>query len=253
MSGKKIKYSSEDMAALISEVESQFAEHLAKAEKEQDVKTDLKKSAKTSTDNSDESVKDEQEQVVAKSEDKENESADEFDYDEEDLAEMDKMYKSMTKSEVKAHLESLQKAIGDEEQVIAKSEDESEEDSDNDVTDMLKSELSTVKKENEVLKEKSDKLEKSFKDLTAALAKFVKGKAPKQKAITKIEYVAKSEEEVKSNKDKTDVDVSKLSKSEISKRLSEKIRSGKLEKAEREKINDYYINKSDIESIKHLL
>ena len=116
-------------------------------------------------------------------------------------------------------------------------------------------ETKLLKTEVESLKSDKEKLEKSLKDLTAALAKFVKGStaAPKQKAITRIEYVAKSEDE-KPKADEKQEDVSKLDKVEISKRLTAKIRNGKLEKAEREKINEFYQTGSkNIESIRHLL
>ena len=240
----KVKFSEKDMAALIGEVEAKFADHLAKADK---VTTDLKKSEAAPQPKAVETP------VVnaapAKTEG--------FDYDEEDIKEMNQMYSSMTKAEATAHFESLKKTLGTEEkpevkaeevsakkeEVIAKSEVKAE---DKDETKILKSEIET-------LKEEKSKLEKGFKDLTAALAQFVKGStAPKQKAITKLEYVAKSEEE--SKPEEKSEDVSKLDTKEVSNRLNAKIKSGKLEKAEREKINSYYLNGSkNIESIRHLL
>jgi len=241
---KKIKYSEKDMAALISEVESQFTNHLAKAEKA--TVTDLKKSESV------EQPKAEGKQVVEAAPQEQG-----FDYDEDDIKEMNEMYSSMTKAEANANFESLKKVVSGEEEkpevkaeekVIAKSEVKAEEKPEQkDETKLLKSEVETLKSDKE-------KLEKSLKDLTAALAKFVKGTgAPKQKAITRIEYVAKSEEETVKTEEKKE-DVSKLDKSEISKRLSAKIRSGKLEKAEREKINEFYQSGSkNIESIRHLL
>jgi len=164
---------------------------------------------------------------------------------------MNEMYSSMTKAEAKAHFDSLKKALSIEETQetapIAKSEQgiskvESEE------NQLLKSEIETLKADKE-------KLEKSFQDLTAKLVEFVKGsKAPKQKAVTKLEFVAKSEEETVKSNEKPAEDLAKLDKAEISKRLTAQIRSGKLEKSEREKINDFYQNGSkNIESIRHLL
>lgn len=239
---KKIKYSEKDMAALISEVEAQFTNHLAKAEKTP--VADLKKSE------TDVQAKVEEKQVVKAAPQEQS-----FGYDEEDIKEMNEMYSSMTKAEAEAHFESLKKTLKIEdkpetkaEEVITKSEVKEEKPEQKDEeSKLLKSEIETLKSDKE-------KLEKSLKDLTAALSKFVKeSAAPKQKAITKIEYVAKSEEEVTKKEEKTE-DVSKLDKAEISKRLSAKIRSGKLEKAEREKINNYYQSGSqNIESIRHLL
>jgi len=180
-----------------------------------------------------------------------------LDYDEADIAEMDKLYSSMDKSEAETHFKSLVKTLYGEEvnENIEKSEDENIEKSE-DISGLLKSELSSVKAENEKLKVKSNKLEKSFQDLTTVLTKLVKGSntAPKQKAITKIAYITKSEDDFNlEKKEKAKEDVTKLTKSEIGKRLTAKIRSGKLSKEERSKINDFYFGDTDIESIKHLL
>lgn len=251
---KKIKYSEKDMAALISEVEAQFETHLAKAAKEQT--TDIKKSEAV------EQLKAEEKQVV---ETPATTVEMGFDYDEEDIKEMNQMYSSMTKAEAEAHFESLKKVLSKEteiatsettekataqEEVMTKSEVKAE----NEKPEQKEEDTKLLKSEIETLKADKEKLEKSLKDLTAALAKFVKGtSAPKQKAITRIEYVAKSEEEKPTTEEKQE-DVSKLDKAEISKRLSAKIRSGKLEKAEREKINEFYQTGSkNIESIRHLL
>ena len=250
---KKIKYSEKDMAALISEVEAQFATHVAKSEKTQP--SDLKKSEAA------EQPKNEEIPVVEAAAPVEQA----FDYDEEDIKEMNEMYSSMTKAEAEAHLESLKKTLSKEtekvpeikaegipskEEVVTKSEVKVEE-----KPEQKDEETKLLKTEVESLKSDKEKLEKSLKDLTAALAKFVKGStaAPKQKAITRIEYVAKSEDE-KPKADEKQEDVSKLDKVEISKRLTAKIRNGKLEKAEREKINEFYQTGSkNIESIRHLL
>ncbi len=241
---KKIKYSEKDMAALISEVEAQFSTRVAKAEKE---KTDLKKSAAVA-----QPVVEEKPVVEAAAPQEQG-----FDYDESDIAEMNAMYGSMTKAEATAHFESLKKALSKEtetkpavkaeETTISKSEVKA------DTTPATDDETKLLKSEIESLKSEKEKLEKSFKDLTAKLIEFVKGsKAPKQKAITKLEYVAKSEDEQKPD-GKTE-DVSKLDKAEVARRLTAKIRGGKLEKAEKEKINDFYQSGSkNIESIRHLL
>lgn len=246
-----MKYSQEKLAALISEVETAFAAHLAKTESEEVV--DLKKSENESEEVEAQAQPETSEETIEKAEEEKEEQ--DFDYDEEDIQEMNKMYASMTKAEAAAHYESLKKALyGDEEvveekaeEVIEKSEEPTEKVEDSkEETALLKSELEAKDKEIAELK-------KSFEGLTAALTKFVKGsKAPKQKAITQIEYIQKSEEESKVEENKEDV--TKLPSSEVSKRLNEKIRSGKLEKAEREKINEYYLTGSqNIESIRHLL
>ena len=241
------------MAALISEIETQFSKTLTLAKSEKTPVADLKKS---------EVVEQPKAEVIPVIETAPVEQG--FDYDEADIQEMNEMYSSMTKTEAEAHFESIKKVLSKDvkiaaevkveekpvkEEIVAKSEIKAEEKPENkdEETKLLKTEVETLKSDKE-------KLEKSLKDLTAALAKFVKGNsAPKQKAITKIEYVAKSEEEKVKTEEKQE-DVSKLDKTEISKRLTAKIRNGKLEKAEREKINEFYQTGSkNIESIRHLL
>lgn len=203
------KYTDKDLVDILAEVETEFKKHLAPESKET-------KLAKTET-------------VPAET----------SEYDDEDMAEMETMYKSMNKTEAEAHYKTLKKAMfGDvESEVVAKSEvkDDSE-------AKMLKSENESVKAENEELK-------KSMEKLTQIVAKIFgkKSEAPKQKAITSMEVIQKSEEakEVK--------DFSKLSKAEIAQTLTAKIRSGKIEKNDKEVINNYFINNSSIDSIKHLL
>jgi len=84
----KKTYDEKELLALISEVETQFAEHLAKSE------TVIEPISK-------------KEQIEAQAEVEKSE----HDYDEEDHKEMDKMYKSMNKSEAEIHYKSVKKAI----------------------------------------------------------------------------------------------------------------------------------------------
>jgi len=213
-----MKYSEKEMAALINEVETQFADHLKKAEDE--TKTvELKKNE----------VETEVETEV------ELNKSEEFNYDTEDYVEMDEMYNSMSKAEKEAHYESIKKTLNVTE--MAKSENV-------EVNDLMKSENTGLKTENEDLK-------KSLSKLTVAMADFIKGKAPKRKAVTNLEYVAKSETKTE-EKTENKVDLRKLSKNEISAKLTAKIRNG-LEKAERNKINQYYDGEININEIKHLL
>lgn len=247
-----MKFSEQDMAALISEVEAQFSEHLAKAEASNEEETMEKSEEEVATEEVAAAPADESGEEIKKSEEEVSEES--FDYDDEDIAEMDKMYASMTKSEAQAHFDSIQRALGvesseetvEEEQVIAKSEEVETEDKE-DGTELLKSERDSLQKENEELK-------KSLETLTAAMTKYVKGaSAPKQKAITRLEYIAKSEDGESKKED--EVNVEKLTKSEIKEKLTQKIREGKLEKSDKEKINQYYLDSSNanIETIKHLL
>ena len=208
------KYTDKDLVDILAEVEVEFKKHLAPESKE----VQLAKSEPVQTETSE--------------------------YDDEDMAEMEKMYKSMNKTEAEAHYKTLKKAMfGDvETEVITKSEVKA--DSSAEEVKVLKSENDSVKAENEDLKKSLDKL-------TQIVAKVFgkKSEAPKQKAITSMEVVKKSEEETKVEAK----DYSKVSKEEINKALTAKIRSGKIEKNDKEAINNFIINNGSIELIKHLL
>lgn len=218
----KKMYDEKELLALISEVETQFATHLAKSETA--VEPISKKEPVEA-------------QAIEKSEP---------DYDEEDYKEMDKMYKSMNKSEAEIHYKSVKKALfGDSEEstevkkteVEAKPEVKTED-------DLIKSEVEALKKSNEDLK-------KDLESVTSLLKKaFSKPEvkvAPEQKAITEIQYLKKSEDENKNEKD-----VTKLSKSEINSKLTAQIKTGKLQKNDTDAISAYF-SKGTIDSIKHLL
>lgn len=173
--------------------------------------------------------------------------AEEFDYSEEEIEEMNEMYSSMNKAEAEAHYKALKSVVFSEEEVMAKSEYESDEE-DEEYESLIKSEVESVKAENEELK-------KNLETLTSIITKVVKGGAPKQKAITRIgqiEYIKKSEE-VEVKKDESKPDFSKMSKKEINKHLSEKIRSGELKKNEKELVDKYCFNEVGFKEIEHLL
>jgi hypothetical protein len=215
----KKTYDEKELLALISEVETQFAEHLAKSE--QATETISKKEpveAQTAT--------------VEKSE---------HGYDEEDCKEMDSMYNSMNKAEAEIHYKSVKKALfGDsEESTEVKKSETSEEEV------ILKNEIESLKKSNEDLR-------KDLESVTTLLKKaFTKPEvktAPEQKAITEIQYLKKSEDEVK----KEEKDVTKLTKSEINSKLTAQIKTGKLQKNDKDAIQTYF-DKGSIDSIKHLL
>jgi len=80
---------------------------------------------------------------------------------------------------------------------------------------------------------------------------FVSKEAPSQKAITKIEFVKKSEEDTVIKKKEGNVD--DLSKKEVTKILSEKAKSPDMKKSDRDAINNYYFETQNIDSIRHLL
>jgi hypothetical protein len=195
-------YDQDKMAAILKDVEDNFNQHLAKAEQEQK-ENELKKSEKT-------------EEIKAEEKIEKKETVEEFDYDEEDFKEMNKMYSSMCKSEAEAHFNSLKTVLFGEEE-IKKSEEKDE--------DLKKAEK--LQEENELIKKENEELKKSLEKLISIVGKKIKKSAPDRKAIEKIQYINKSEMENK----KEEKDVSKLKKSEITQIL----------------------NNKNIDSIKHLL
>lgn len=250
---KTVQYSENDLASLISDVEDKFSKHLAKAETGSEDPIENKEEVAAA---SQEGVESE----VAKTEGEAEVIS--FDYDDKDIEEMDEMYSSMTKSEKEAHYKSIKKSIfgGNEEAPaqVAKSESAPAEVKKTEAAPASKNsdEVAELKGKLEKTEENYADLQKNFQELLGKLGGFVtKGKeAPKQKAITKIEYIAKSEEvPAVENKD-GEKDLDKLDKNEIASRLSAKVRSGKLEKADKDAINTYYLDrKENIESIRHLL
>lgn len=171
-------------------------------------------------------------QITKSNTSKENSS----EYNEEELGTIEELYKSMDKNEVEMHYNSLKKAMFGDSKVE---------------TDMKKSEESKSEEETKMLKSENEELKKTLDKLTQIVTKvFSKNpEAPKQKAITSMEVVKKSEEETKIESK----DFSKISKEEINKTLTAKIRSGKIEKNDKEAINNFIINNGSIELIKHLL
>jgi len=231
------KYNDEEMAKLISEVETEFKDYLAKHEPNQE---DLNKSeegvsVEAKSEESEESVEE-----LNKSEESE------FDYDEDDIKEMNELYASMTKAEAEAHYKAIKSTLFAEESEekpaeLAKAEKSNKEE------ELLKSEVESVKKENEELK-------KNLETLTGIISKVVKS-APKRKAVTQmgdIQYIKKSEET--ESKEENKVDYSALPKSEINKVLSSKIRSGEIKKSEdKENINKFCFGELKFDDIKYLL
>jgi len=252
-----MKYSEKEMASLISEVERQFADYLAKAEEKQGEK--LEKS---------ETIQDTQEEIVNETEETVEEQADEsqelekteepqeFDYNEEDFIMMDNTYRSMSKAEQEVHFQSLKKVIfGEEvektEEVVEKTEEITEkvEEVVEKTEEIKKEEDILEKKEFDMLKQENLELKKNLEQITLAFTKYIEKTPPKRKAITKLEYIKKSED-----LSEDQIDVANLSQVEISKKLSEKIKTGSLTKSDRDAINNYYLSETkSIDSIKHLL
>jgi hypothetical protein len=209
----KKNYTDEDMLRVIQEVQTEFAQALSKAEAE---------------------VEQEQESVSTE------ETISEKSMEEE----VEELYASMEKSEAESHFKAVAKVLGISD--MKKSEDGEE-------TKILKSEVETLKSSNEELKKSNEELKKNLEQAISIITKTVKTstEAPKRKAfVTEMEYIKKSEAE---DTTKTpEKDLTKLSKSEISKTLTEKVRSGKLEKKDQEAIVSYYEGKIKLDSLKHL-
>jgi hypothetical protein len=120
---------------------------------------------------------------------------------------------------------------------FGKAEDESEE------TEVL------AKSENEVkLEEENEELKKNLETVNELLGKlFNKEEAPKGKAITNTDYIAKSEEAKEEGKD-----FASMSKSEVTSKLKS-IDYSELSKSDRNAINEYCLKNTSVETIKHLL
>lgn len=218
-------YTREQVDEMLSQVEQEFENALGSIAK------------------SEENIEEETEiEVEAQTEELEKSETEEIEADEEDYETIDDLYASMTKSEKEAHYAAVKKSIfGEEveeeaveEQSMEKSE-EVEAKEDNDEVEMLKSENEELKKNYEQLNELVSKL-------------FNTKKAPAQKAVTNVNYIAKSEETEVEEKE----DFSNMSKNEVTAKLKS-IDYSELKKSDREAINNYYLDNGSVESIKHLI
>jgi len=233
-----MKYNEQDMAKLISEVETEFKDYLTKAEQNEEVEVEATP------------------EVEAAAEEGSLEKSEEFDYDEQDISEMNEMYGSMSKAEAKAHYSAIKKTLfGESEESNESAEDLNKSEEDNSEEVIAKSEeIESIKGDLKKSEEANAELKKNIETLTGIVSKIVK-RAPARKAVTQvngIEYIKKSEEKVE--KDETKVDVEKLSKKEINNILSSKIRSGEITKNEdKENINKYCYGQINLEKIKYLL
>ena len=234
-----MKYSEQEMAKLISEVETEFKDYLTKSEPTNEVESLEANTEEVVT-----------EEVIAKSEDA-------FDYDEDDISEMNKMYASMSKSEKDAHYKSLKNIMFSEEdsKEMKKSEETAVAEETNENEELLKSEVEAVKINLETSKKENEELKKNLETLTSIISKVVKS-APKRKAVTQIgdiQYIKKSEE-ANEETEVAKVDYSKMEKKEINKVLSSKIRSGEIKKSEdRTNINKFCHGELKFDDIKYLL
>ena len=238
-------YTEQDLSKLIGEVEKEFTAHLAKAEQELVKSEPAPAQAETKVEDKTATA----EPTLAKAEDKkEDEKEDEekeCDYDEKDHEEMHKMYKSMSKAERKAHADAISKCG---EISMNKSEEKSVEikvetpapDTSKEI-ELIKSEFSAKL---EAAEAKNVELKKNLDAVSEFLTKLVKKTAPQGKAITNLDSIAKSD--IKDEE-------KPLTKSEIDTRLNQKAADPKLAKSDRDAINAFYLNKTDIKTVSHLL
>lgn len=105
-------------------------------------------------------------------------------------------------------------------------------------------EFELLKSELEAEKANSAELKKSFDKATELLTSVVKKMTvPQGKAITSMDVIEKSE---------STHGITELSKSEVTQLLMKKDQT-KLTKSDRDAINSYYLDKSDVNTISHLL
>lgn len=277
-----MKYSENELLALIADVEKEFTTHLVKAEK--DLTSKLAKSEdsekpepKEEKEEPKEESKEESKEAPAKEESKEfpakeeskeapqeegkeaapeqteqapeqEKSADDHGYDSDDLEHMHKMYSSMSKGELKAHHDSVRKALDGH---MAKCGDMSMVKSETETSIQIKPEviienpeLGLVKSELEAQKVKNEELKKNLDAVQEILTKLVK-KVPQGKAVTTLEAITKNEGATTETKE--------LSKSEIKEKLFKQASNPDLKKSDREAINGFLLNGANINTISHLL
>lgn len=287
-----MQYTEKELEQLINEVEKEFTSHLAKAEEnfrlaksedsaapkeeplvkaeEGEKKPEEKPEAKEEPKGEESKEEKKPEAKEAEAEAKEEgekapegekkpeaeaapkEDGEGHDYDEKDLEHMDKMYMSMSKGELKAHHDSVRKALdasmakcGDMSMSKSETAATSVEVKPEIVKDESNKELELLKSEIAAEKAKTEGLQKSLDAVSAFLTKLVEKKvAPQGKAITSLDVIAKSEgaQEEKS-----------LTKGEIDTILNQKAQDPKLEKSDRDAINAFYLSNGSINSISHLL
>lgn len=285
-----MKYTQEELAALISQVETAFTAELAKAEagngdvlaksedaakpeeKEESKKDEAASKVDAKADESQAEAKDESAEKPAAEgkeseapasaekpaeEAKEEQKADseDCDYDDEDHEHMHKMYSSMSKGELKAHHDACRKALDGK--GMAKCGEMHAE------APLAKSEaeqIAAIEIKPETV-EQSKELELAKSELAAKTEQFEelqKNFDLVAEVLTKL--VKKSAPQGKAvtsldvvAKSETEKEVKPLTQSEITAILTKKAADPSLKKSDREAINDFYNVKADISKINHLL
>lgn len=284
-----MQYTEKELSQLINDLEVEFTSHLAKAElsvaqntslakaedekpafppkKEAADKEDSKPEAKESDEKPEaaESAAEEKQEGEAPAAPGKEEPAvpaapvEGGVYDAEDIAHLDQMYMSMSKEELLIHHDSCVRALDaiGAEHVHANpaapvapeapaAAPVAPEAPPIDKACMNKSEnieLELAKSEAISNKSKAEELQKSLDTVQEFLTKLIK-KVPQGKAVTSLDQISKSED---SAEEKV------LTKNEINSILLQKTADPKLNKNDRDAINAYYLNNSNLKTINHLL
>lgn len=214
-------YTKEQVDEVLSQVEQEFNKTLGSMNKSEETEEIV-------------------EEVEAKEEDlNKSEEVETEEVETEEYETIDELYASMSKNEKEAHYNSLKKVIFGEEVQEEEVQEEMNK-SEEIVEEKEDEELKMMKSENEELKKNLNQMEELVSKL------FSTKKAPAQKAITNVDYIAKSEQEEEKE------DFSKMSKGEITSKLKS-IDYGTLSKSDRNAINEFYLKNGSVDKIKHLI
>jgi hypothetical protein len=285
-----MQYTEKDVAKLIADVEKAFTAQLVKADEVSLAKSeDGEKDHKEKEEHEEKPEHEEHEAPKHEAKDGESEAYEEgkeheekhapegekhegheaHDYDEEDMAHMEKMYRSMSKGEIAAHHDCIKKCMGSSE---AKPAEMEKAEKPKDMGDEghksggemsacapkdgpgAKSEASNAhgdkmekseNKEVELLKSELSAEKAKFVAVQEFLTKFAKKVAPQGKAITSLDVIAKSE---------VPSEEKVLTKAQITEILNKKTADPSLKKSDRDAVTSYYLNNQlNVNSISHLL
>lgn len=240
------KYSDQDVHDLISKVEAEFAQHLAKSEAK--TKEEGQPLEKTEIEKCGEIQKSDEAPAAfapaeAKKDDEPKEQPkdqnEDHGYDEMDKEELKKLYSDMSDSERALHKAALE-ACQSQDQQLQKSEEKQEEKV---PAQQESEELKLAKAEAETLKKNNEELQAQVGELLKKFAQKIVKPAPARKAVTELGALEKSEKETPAPK----------SKAEIVKTLTQMARGQDLKKSDRDAINAYVVGATGLETISHLL
>lgn len=232
---KKI-YSEADLQDLISKVEVEFNQHLAKAQEEAQTLAKSEEMEKCG-----EMTKADEDDKPVEAQPEESQKQEDHDYSDEDKEELKKLYADMSDAERSLHKAALE-ACESKDGELHKSEEtvvKEEKAEKNEELELAKNEIEQLKKSNEEMKSQFESLVKSLSD------KLVSRPVPKRQAVTELGSagVLKKSEETKPLPNRE----------EAKKILARKVREESLTKHDREAVNAFTIGAAGIETISHLL